>query len=286
MTISYFLTFLLLFVSFWSGLEHTYQYRLTQDWVSHSNGPWQSNRTVLVMLPGLDGCTSFLNPLALHAAPYYNVVIVHLPLSTSRESMSLRSIAMYVQEVIEPYDEVVLFGESFGGVVAQYLALLNPEKVSHLVLLSSLARTALSNAVWLKVTFVLPLLRTLGWLLPGTAQTLFAYVHSFDVVSSSEPAYLRSIFIREASWAHHFSVMSRVSLILDLDITAEVGTIQTPTLLIYGEEDHFTKNMSIELSGIINKSTILSIPSAGHLPHITAPDNIIGEVNRWVASSV
>ena len=70
-----------------------------------------------------------------------------------------------------------LVGESFGGVVAQHFALRHPSSLASATFISSLCRTELNWVVFLKATFVLPLVAALGTAWPGFAQQLFANFH-------------------------------------------------------------------------------------------------------------
>lgn len=41
-------------------------------------------------------------------------------------------------------------------------------------------------------------------------------------VENHEPAWAKNLFVKEASWADHYSVMARTNLALDFDTVAEV----------------------------------------------------------------
>jgi hypothetical protein len=61
---------------------------------------------------------------------------------------------------------------------------------------------------------------------------IFAHVHVSDVIEPHEPAELRELFIKEASSAHFFSVLRRLSLIRNLDIRNQTMAITSPTLIV------------------------------------------------------
>ena len=166
--------------------------------------------------------------------------------------------------------QIHLVGESFGGVVAQHFTLQYPSSVKSLALLSSLAKTSLPPEIQWKLDHLLPIVATLGNYFPVFAQYLFANIHVEDVLEPHEPQFAKQLFIKEASAAHFYSVMSRIKIISKLDIADEVKAIEAPTLLIYGDDDHFTKKDSIALNSLIPNSELVSMPG-GHLPHVTSP---------------
>jgi pimeloyl-ACP methyl ester carboxylesterase len=153
--------------------------------------------------------------------------------------------------------KIYVIGESFGGFIAQVYAAKYQSKESRLeklVLLSALAKTELTFSVEMKKRFALPIVKALGLIYPRLAQYVFAVVHQFDVVESSEPQYLFDFFVREASAAHHFSVMRRLELAISADISNSSSSISIPTLLIYGKDDQFTQHGTRHLSQLLQTS--------------------------------
>jgi 3-oxoadipate enol-lactonase len=259
-----------------------------------------SSETIII-IPGLDGCASFFADSLPHITSHgYNVLVFNLPLAgPSLESLSdwhranyseyldysFPFIAQKLQEIIEEFQwsKVHIIGESFGGVVAQHYAFLYPEHLDKLVVLSSLAKTELTPEVQFKANYALPVVRFIGWVSPRFAQWLFAVIHQYDVVEDSEPQWIHDFFVKEASWAHHYSVMRRLDIVLFLDIVKEVKKIKAPTLLLYGEDDTFTKQGSLMLKKLIPNSELQSLPG-GHLPHLSSPklfsDVVVGFLKK------
>ena len=101
------------------------------------------------------------------------------------------------------------------------------------------------------------------------AQTIFAKVHASDVVEASEPAWARSLFVKEASWAHHASVMQRIKIVAGLDIEDRVPSIIRPVLLVRGAEDTFTGHTTARLRSLLRHVDVVTLPG-GHLPHVTS----------------
>lgn len=241
----------------------------------------------VVLIPGLDGAAAFFGDIVPElTAAGHHVVVFHLPLLADSESMDDYTFAYIATELAAVLEElhlqqVMLVGESFGGIVAQHFALQYPKQVSKMVLLSSLAKTELPPEVQWKLDYLMPVITAFGQWFPHFAQFLFAQIHVDDVVEPFESHFVKQLFIKEASFAHFHSVMARIKLASTLDITARVPGIQAPTLVVYGQQDHFTKEASMQLHRLLPHSELRSLPG-GHLAHVTAPK----EFARLVSDSV
>jgi len=64
--------------------------------------------------------------------------------------------------------------------------------------------------------------------------------------------------------------MKRISIVSKLDIEEQSRSITSPTLIVYGNDDHFTKKSSLKLFRIIDKSKLKGM-NGGHLPHVSQP---------------
>jgi hypothetical protein len=51
------------------------------------------------------------------------------------------------------------------------------------------------------------------------------------VVEPSDPAFVRDVFLKEASAAHHYSVFRRLIIAYNVDLRARIVNISTPTLV-------------------------------------------------------
>ena len=237
----------------------------------------------LVIIPGLDGCTVFFQGVVPELVRDFFVVVYDLPLYNG-QNYTFSYLAADLTKALDELaiERAAIVGESFGGVVAQHVALEHSERVEALVLLSSLAKTELTAVVKLKLHVLLPVVEFLGRAFPGLAQTIFAKVHASDVVEASEPAWARSLFVKEASWAHHASVMARLSIVIPLDITARVAHLRQKTRLVYGADDTFTGATTDALLALLPDADKVALPG-GHLPHLTSPKAFARLVLDFVA---
>ncbi|CAM9610803.1 unnamed protein product [Scytosiphon promiscuus] len=246
-----------------------------------------TSKQPLVIVPGLDGATAFFSDIVPELTLNFHVVVFNLPLASSRrraagrgggggdssESYDMPFIARRLAEVMDDAGitgGASIVGESFGGMVAQRFAIDFPDKVDGLVLLSSLAKPELSRSVRFKTKFILPMVEGIGFLLPFLAQSLFSVAHLPDVVEKHEPLWAKRLFLKEASWADHRSVMARTKIALAFDSTEELKKIKTGALVLFGKDDSFTSTGTQQLLDGIEGSREMGLPG-GHLCHITNP---------------
>jgi pimeloyl-ACP methyl ester carboxylesterase len=243
----------------------------------------------------LDGATAFFDGVIPCLTAHVTVVTFFLPLRPAAMPETAYTLDYLASELAAAVDDVLaatgnspavhLVGESFGGVVVQVYERRHCHRaVASLVLLSSLAKTSLPPEVAWKADNLLPILKGVGWLLPGVAQAIFARLHVDDVCEPTEPQAVKDLFVHEASRADFRSVMSRIGLVRHLDMVEEARAIALPTLIVHGDDDHFTKASSLELHGLIKGSTLRSLPG-GHLPHITSPDLFADMIVAHIASA-
>lgn len=188
-----------LLLAYWSNLgvknSNDFKYKQYGD---RSNPP-------LVIVPGLDGCTAFFADIIPELTTQYSVFVFYLPLvdNDTKDSYTFDFLSNSLESVLSEAainGPVIVVGESFGGVVAQNFAYSFPNRISGLVLLSSLAKTNLPPEIEFKVQYLLPVVTAIGGLFPKWAQYLFALVHVHDVVEQSEPDFVRDLFIKEARY--------------------------------------------------------------------------------------
>ena len=256
-----------------SYLDHAQQNKTHGAWIgttSRYSTYGDRAKPPLVIIPGLDGYTVFFQGVVPELVRDFFVVVYDLPLYHG-QNYTFSHLANDVASALDDLaiERASIIGESFGGVVAQHVALEHSERVEALVLLSSLAKTELTAVVKFKLHVLLPLVELLGRAFPGLAQTIFAKVHASDVVESSEPAWARSLFVKEASWAHHASVMQRIKIVAALDIEECVPSIIRPVLLVRGAEDTFTGHTTARLRALLPTVDVVALPG-GHLPHVTS----------------
>jgi pimeloyl-ACP methyl ester carboxylesterase len=248
------------------------------------------DKPCIIIVPGLDGATAFFQDIIPELTVNFNVIVYYLPLKTMSMDSKAYTFEYIASGIVPILDELKiskasLVGESFGGIISQYFALLHSNRVESLVLLSSLAYTDLPPQIMWKANYLLPIVQNLGKLNPKAAQQLFASLHASDVVEENESDYVKNLFIKEASVAHFHSVMARIRLAMALDIRDQVKSIQSPIMIVYGADDHFTKKDSLLLKELILNSCIKQLPG-GHLAHISSPKEFSLLVTTFVTNVI
>lgn len=227
---------------------------------SHGQGP------TIVLIPGLDGITEFFADVVPELARRFRVLVYHLPLKGEADAAGARYDFAYLAQDLESVldevhaDRVHVVGESFGGVVAQTLALTYPHAVQTLTLISSAPHFELSR----KNKLLLPLFRI-------TPMWLFARVHLGDVCEPHDPEWAKERFLRGASSADHASVFARAQIVSRVDLRARVPEIRCPVLMVVGAADRFTGRASREMQKQLPHARLVEIPNGGHLCHMTHP---------------
>ncbi len=183
---------------------------------------------------------------------------------------SVENLAMDMRTVIEGLDlrDVVLVGHSMGGVAAQAFALEHPEvlkqRVCGLVLLSTLAKTSVSASRQLRclaerVTGSLDLRKVMNRQALGT---VIARVGFGREPRASQVELNRQMLATcDAATAR-----DATAALLGLDLTAVLGRLDAPTLVIGGTNDVITPPAeSRRLAELIPGARLELLPGAGHM---------------------
>ena len=184
-------------------------------------------------------------------------------------------IALDLKEVLDELgvDKCHVIGESFGGVVSQVFSLNYPERVDRLVLISTAPAFDLS----LKNRVLLPIF-------PLIPQAVFARLHVSDVCEPDDPDWAKELFIRNAAWADHASVVARANIVSRVDLTDRVPSISAPTMLVVGNRDRFTGEASAKMLELLPDARMVEL-EGGHLAHMLHPARFAAEVAGFLAES-
>jgi non-heme chloroperoxidase len=183
---------------------------------------------------------------------------------------NLESLAYDVRTVVEGLDlyDTVLVGHSMGGVAVQAFAAMFPEiartRVRGIVLMSSLARTYVSGARWLRNA------------LQGASE-------KFELSKVMERPEFGTLLARVGFGRHPLAsqveltrellaacdtITSReaVSALLGLDLTPELPKIDLPTLVVCGSADVMTPpSESRRIAELIPGARLVMLEHAGHM---------------------
>jgi len=158
-----------------------------------------------------------------------------------------------------------VLGESMGGYTALAFAVRHPERLGALILADTRAgadsaetRKARDGAIGrIKATGS-------GPYLDGSLARLLSPAAPPELVS----------FLRARAETRAASLIAGIEALRDRpDRTGQLGTIRVPTLAIRGSGDQVTSAVDMQqMADAIVGATFVSIPGAGHLSHIEAPE--------------
>jgi pimeloyl-ACP methyl ester carboxylesterase len=249
---------------------------------------WHGAGDPVVLISGLGAKGTSWQPFLSRLASTHRVLTFDNPGSgrspALRGPVSIRSLA---HEALALLDELgvgpaAVVGRSMGGMIAQELALLAPERVTRLVLSSTTARCDVHLAsvfeLWATmaergVPAALRHRSSLLWCLGGRALRHDERVRSYLDA--------RSRFDRPADYA----LQARACAAHDaLD---RLGRLAVPTLVIAGGDDRLMPTHHAEtLAKAIPGSETVQLPDAGHLAYLEAPDRFAAAVASFLASSL
>jgi len=159
-----------------------------------------------------------------------------------------------------------IVGLSNGGAVAMNFAADHPERVAHLVLSDTFAHgDALMES---KLASWLAAVEAGGALLRFDVATPWVWGRDFLAGQADILAQMRA----KASQANQDAVCALIQGIQGYDITSRLPDIQSPTLVLVGEEDVLTPPWyARELAQEIRDARLVIVPEAGHALPIEQP---------------
>jgi 3-oxoadipate enol-lactonase len=170
-----------------------------------------------------------------------------------------------------------VFGSSFGGRVAQALAILHPESVDHLALASTWPLPRLYDELCPDAARLAALRQGL----PATAEELATWF--FPEPFLQQRPELRQVFAgaRPAS-ARSARRSATVATVIDRG----VADIVAPTLLLAGELDRVVPaSVTLAMAGRIRGADAVLLPGIGHVTALQAPEVLAHHLLRFLQPS-
>jgi pimeloyl-ACP methyl ester carboxylesterase len=247
---------------------------------------WHGTGEPLVLIAGLGAKGTSWNPFLQRAAQRFRVLTFDNRGSGEAPSIegtiSIRDMASEALELLDALgiERAPIMGRSMGGMIAQELALLAPERVERLALVSTTARcdAHVSHvfSLWADmaeqgVPAAIRHRSSLLWCLGTRA------VAADPRVAAYLAAKVRGE--RTQDYARQARACARH------DALARLGSLALPALVVAGSEDRFTpRPHARELASAIGGARLSWIPGAGHLPYLEAPDRFADAVLPFLAA--
>lgn len=229
------------------------------------------NLSPILLLHGA-GANHLAWPSDLRRFAGRGVIALDLPAHGQSDGQP-QTIAEYAEAVgifIESLGQgpVIAIGHSMGGAIALMLAITAPHLISGLVLIGCGARLKVNpqiiETLLTDKAIVLSWLMAWGW----SAKTP-------DIMKEMALAALQNV---PAEQLHADFVACDA-----FDVTAHLPHLQTPTLILCGEEDQMTPpKLSQELAENLPNARYMSIPEAGHWIMLEQGARLAQEIQTWL----
>jgi len=245
---------------------------------------WHGAGPPLLLIAGLGARGTSWHPFLEHATRYHRVLTFDNRGAGAAPAfdgpVSIRDLARDVLDLLDDLgiERIPVMGRSLGGMIAQELALLAPERVSRLVLVSTTGRVDPHLrelfTLWAQLAEVgaPPELRhrsSLLWCLSPAVQTPEVQTYLRARIRADRP---EDYALQAWACAAH-------------DAIERLKGLRIPTLVVCGENDRFMPTPHARaLAAAIPRSRLRCIPGVGHLAYLESPDRFAAEVLGFLAA--
>ena len=246
--------------------------------MSHLNVLRGGQGPTLLLLHGIGSSATAWSKQMERLGRYYTCIAPDLPGYGDSPDPAGTGLLSLVEEVAEVLDgkPAHILGVSFGALTALGLASFRPELVRTLVLSdATLGRASLGDAErdrWLLHRETLA--HELATRSVERAAEIASPQASQDVIEEI------ALHMRRARPAGYMSVARTIAT---TDARSWLSHIKQPSLILCGEDDRVTGvDVSRTLSENLVNAVLLTIPGAGHAPHIEQPDRFADAVTAFL----
>ncbi len=170
-------------------------------------------------------------------------------------------------------ERAVIVGCSIGGLIAQHIALMTPERVIGLVLSNTAPQLGPAEG-WLSR---IEAIRTKG--MAAMAEGVLPRWFGPDFLTHPDAALWRTMLARTDQDGY----IATCAAIAGTDITARLSEITQPALVIAGKHDLATPPTVVEaLARALPRADFMMFETTGHLPAIETPDAFTQALVRFV----
>lgn len=186
-----------------------------------------------------------------------------------KKQFTISDFAKTIAEFIKKNDikKPTILGHSYGGKVAIKLANVYPNLIDKLILEGS---SGISPKKSFLQILIYPFVKVAHFLMP-------------DIMGARSKMRTKLYKKLESDYADAGNMKSIFLNTLKEDLTAELPTIKTETLLIWGEKDRAVPlKFGKKMYRLIEKSKIAIIEDSGHFPHVENPERFSYYVKDFV----
>ncbi len=243
----------------------------------------------LVMIHGWGMHSGVWQPLIKRLSAKYMVYLVDLPgMGNSRpiEPYHLHALADEVAQVIPGVSDVL--GWSLGGLVAQRIALNQPDRVKRLILVGT-TPCFVSKAGWDAGIDSTDFETFADNVNSNYKAAMLQFLTLQCMQSSDRRAVIRQLRLSfEARPTPTQATLGRaLNILLDSDLRAEMPNIRKPTLLIHGDRDTLAPVQAAHwMMQHLPQGFLRVISGAAHAPFLSHSDLFIETLNQFLEPTV
>jgi 3-oxoadipate enol-lactonase len=255
--------------------------RLTMNIVEAGSGP------PVLLIHGLGWDHSLWNPAVERLAAHYHVIAADTRGHGGTDKPSgPYDMAMFARDYAALADAlgltgICVVGLSQGGMVAQNLALLRPDLVSSLVLISTSCKSAPSLRDNMEARIA-----AMDKMGPEAAAGIAAESIFSPGWRAANPAALA----RFASWRSAMPpepLNAATRALYEFNLSSDLPRIAVPTLVVAGQEDALTKPEGMqEIAALIPGADYRVIPKSGHMIPVEQPELLDALLDAFLKAHV
>ncbi len=255
--------------------------RLTMNIVEAGSGP------SILLIHGLGWDHSLWNPTVERLAAHYHVIAADTRGHGATDKPDgPYDMAMFAQDYAALADALgitglCVIGLSQGGMVAQNLALLRPDLVASLVLVSTSCKSAPSLRDNMEARIAA--MEKIG---PEAAAGIAAEsIFSPEWRAANSAALARFASWRSAMPSEPLNAATRA--LYEFNLSNDLPRIAVPTLVVAGQEDVLTKPQGMEeIAALIPGAEYRLIPKSGHMIPVEQPEQLDALLDAFLRAYV
>ena len=240
----------------------------------------------LLLIPGLGGKGRSWEPFLSSAAERFRTLVFDPPGSGRAAPLqgpvTIRDLAGATLDLLDRLGIVrtAVVGRSMGGMIAQELALLAPERISRLVLVSTTPRVDRHLAevfrLWARMA-------DLG--VPADVRHKSAMLWCLGSAALERCERTRAYLRAKASSDRPADYAHQARACAGHDALDRLPALRIPTLVVAGADDRLTPVCHAErLAGAIPGARLTVLPETGHLPYVEASEQFARDVLEFLAN--
>ena len=190
------------------------------------------------------------------------------------------------------FERFILTGGSYGGFISLEYVLRHPERVSHLVLRDTAARSysehAKANALARAKEFPAITEAVLERIFAGTVRNNDDYKRCFEAIAPLYEKHYDPEAVKKKidNITFHFETKNYAFAhnLPNYDLRSQLAKVETPTLIIVGRHDWITPvEASEELASLMPNAELVVFEDSGHSPQLEENERFIATIRDFLA---